>query len=106
MGGTCSLHCLPWSPAAPTCVGVMVLTSSDARCFSSVVLPALSSPSRTMRSSCSCEPFSFWITESSPWGQGVIGEPSGVPAHCRAPLFGRGKLGTLLALGTLCLRPE
>lgn len=85
-----------------------MLTSSDARRFSSVVLPALSSPSRTMRSSCSCsgEPFSFWMTESSPWGQGVLGEPCGVPGGCRAPLFGRGKLGTLLALGTLCLWPE
>ncbi|KAG7253454.1 hypothetical protein CRUP_030054, partial [Coryphaenoides rupestris] len=38
---------------ALTCVGVMVLTSSEARLRSSVVLPALSRPSNTMRSSCS-----------------------------------------------------
>lgn len=97
---------LPWPPAAPTWVGVMVLTSSDARRFSSVVFPALSSPSRTMRSSCSEEPFSLWMTESSPWGHGVLGEPCRVPGHCRAPSFRRGELGALLAMGTLCLWAE
>lgn len=84
----------------------MVLTSSDARHFSSVVFPALSSPSRTMRSSCSGAPFSFWMTESSPWGRGVPGEACRVPGHCRAPSFWSGELGALLAMGTLCLQPE
>ncbi|KAG7275722.1 hypothetical protein CRUP_009825 [Coryphaenoides rupestris] len=41
------------APGSLTCVGVMVLTSSEARLRSSVVLPALSRPSNTMRSSCS-----------------------------------------------------
>jgi len=80
----------------------MLLTSSDARRFSSVVFPALSSPSRTMRSSCSGEPLSFWMTESSPCGHGGLGEPCGAPGCCRAPLFWRGKLW---AVGTLCLWP-
>lgn len=51
-----------------TCVGVMVLTSSDARHLSSVVLPALSRPNRTILSSSSVDPFSFCITDSRPWG--------------------------------------
>ena len=53
-----------------TCVGVMVLTSSEARLFSRVVFPALSSPSRTILSSVSVEPFSLWMTESKPWWGG------------------------------------
>lgn len=95
-GRTCHPPAARGTPAAPTWVGVMVLTSSDARRFSSVVLPALSSPSRTMRSSCSGEPFSLWITESSPWGRRVLGEPCGVPGHCRPPSLQRGELGALL----------
>lgn len=85
----------------------MVLTSSDARCFSSVVFPALSSPNRTMRSSCSGESFSLWMTESSPCGHRVLEEPCKVLlGGYRAPSFQRGELGTLLAIGTLCLWPE
>lgn len=44
----------------------MVLTSSEARLFSSVVFPALSKPSSTILTSCSVVPFSFSMTESKP----------------------------------------
>lgn len=50
-----------------TCVGVMVLTSSEARHLSSVVLPALSRPNRTILNSTSEDPFSFCRTDSRPW---------------------------------------
>lgn len=58
-----------------TCVGVMVFTSSEARLFSRVVLPALSRPRSTIRTSCSVVPFSFSMTESKPCvggGEGVM----------------------------------
>lgn len=50
----------------PTWVGVMVFTSSEARLFSRVVLPALSKPRSTILTSCSVDPFSFSMTESKP----------------------------------------
>lgn len=54
-----------------TCVGVMVLTSSEARLFSKVVFPALSNPRSTILTSCSEDPFSFSMTESKPYVEGL-----------------------------------
>jgi len=49
-----------------TWVGVMWFTSSFARCFRRVVLPALSRPNSKMRSSCSGVDFSFLKSDSKP----------------------------------------
>lgn len=57
-----------------TCVGVMVFTSSEARLFSRVVLPALSSPRSTILTSCSVDPLSFSMTESKPCTEAEVGQ--------------------------------
>lgn len=49
-----------------TCVGVMWLMSSDASCFSRVVLPALSKPRRRIRTSWSGALFNLRKIESKP----------------------------------------
>lgn len=64
------LH-LPWlialgAEGALTCVGVMWLMSSDASCFSRVVLPALSKPRSRIRTSWSGALFSLRKIESKP----------------------------------------
>lgn len=59
-------NCLGQGKAFLTCVGVMWLMSSDASCFRSVVLPALSSPKRRSRTSCSGVLFSLRRIESKP----------------------------------------
>lgn len=51
---------------ALTCVGVMWLMSSDASCFSRVVLPALSKPRRRIRTSWSGALFNLRKIESKP----------------------------------------
>lgn len=50
-----------------TCVGVMWLISSAASCFSRVVLPALSNPNSSKRTSCSGDCFSLRRIDSRPY---------------------------------------
>lgn len=56
----------PGAKGALTCVGVMWLMSSDASCFSRVVLPALSKPRRRIRTSWSGALFNLRKIESKP----------------------------------------
>ncbi len=52
-----------------TCVGVMLLISSEASCLRSVVFPPLSNPRSRMRTSWSGALFSFLRIDNKPWNK-------------------------------------
>ena len=54
-----------------TCVGVMVLISSDANCFKIVVFPALSKPRKRILSSLLLLGFNFLSRSNRPWNHNL-----------------------------------